>query len=101
MGTEEGHRGNLTGNGVELGHRDGIRDASDHLEPVVHGDEEDAVKASLVKLLHVVDVLKRPTDGLCRKPTELIVVEVMFALCQTKILVDAENCVAIETCDVC
>ena len=46
------------------------------------------------KALDGVDVLKRPTDGLCRKPTELIVVEVMLALCETKILVDAANCVA-------
>lgn len=43
---EAGHRGNFTGNGVELGLRDGLRGAGDHLEPVVHGDEEDAVGAS-------------------------------------------------------
>lgn len=95
MGTEEGHRCNFTGNSIELGLRDGVRDASNHLEPVVHGDEEDAVEASLVKLLHGVDVLKRPTDGLCRKSTELTVVELMLALCETKIVVDAENCVAL------
>ncbi len=100
MGTEESHRGNLTCNGVELGFRSGVRDASDYLEPVVHGNEEDAVEASLIELLHGVDVLKRPADRLCRKSTELAVVELMLALCETKIVVDAENCAALETCNV-
>jgi hypothetical protein len=57
----------------------------------VHGDEEYAVGASLVVLLQGVDVLKRPTDSLGRKSTDLVVVELMLAPCETKIVVDAGN----------
>lgn len=58
------------------------------------------MKPPLVELLHGVDVLKRPTDRLCRKSAELVVVKLMLALCETKIVVDAENCAALETCNV-
>lgn len=84
--------GNLTGNGVELGLRDGIWNASNHLEPVEHGDEEDAVEASFVELHHGVDILKRPTNRLCRKSTKIVVVELMLALCEAKVVIDARNC---------
>ena len=70
----------------------GVRDTSDHLKPVVHGNEEDAIEASLVELLHGVDILKRPANRLCRKPTELAIVKVMLALRETKIIVHAGNC---------
>ena len=61
-GTEETHCGHLTGNSVELGDRDGIRDAGHHLEAVMHGDKESLVEAALGELHKCVYISRSPTN---------------------------------------
>ena len=46
-GAEETHCGRFTSDSVELGDRDGVRDAGYHLEAVMHGDKESPVEAAL------------------------------------------------------
>jgi len=89
-GAEETHCGRFTSDSVELGDRDGVRDAGYHLEATTHGDEESPVEAALGKLHKCVDILRTPTNRLRRKSTKLFDVEFTFALCKAKIIVDAE-----------
>ena len=89
-GSEESHCGNLTSDSVELGDRDGVRDAGYHLEAVMHGDKESPVVAALGELHKYVDILRTPTNRPRRKSTKLVDVELMSALCEAKIVVDAE-----------
>jgi Ni,Fe-hydrogenase III large subunit len=89
-GTEETHCGDFTGDGVELGDRDGVRDASYHLEAAMHGDKESPVEAALGELYECVDILRTPTNRLRCKSTKLVDVELTSALCKAKIIVDAE-----------
>lgn len=92
LGTEEAHRGNLAGNGVEPGDCDGVRDASDQLELVVHSDEENAVKSALVELHQSLDILGRATDRLRGKSAKLVDVELEPALCETQFVIHTEMC---------
>ena len=89
-GTEETHCGHFTSDSVEFGNRDGVRDAGYHLEAVMHGDKESPVEAALGKLHKCVDILRTPTNRLRRKSTKLVDVELTSALCEAKIIVDAE-----------
>jgi len=96
---EEVYHGNLAGDSIELGDRDGVRDASNHLETITHGDKKDAVEAALVELGHGVDILECPTDRLCRKTTQLVVVELAPALCEANIFVNARTCENMGSCE--
>ena len=89
-GTEESHCGHFTGDSVEFGDRDGVRDACYHLEAVMHGDQESPVEATLGELHERVDISRSPTNRLRRKSAELVDVEFTSALCEAKIIVDAE-----------
>jgi hypothetical protein len=86
-GTEETHCGHFTSDSVELGDRDGVRDAGYHLEAAMHGDKERPVEATLGELHKCVDILITPTNRLRRKSTKLVLTS---ALCEAKIIVDAE-----------
>ena len=89
-GTEESHCGHFTGDSVEFGDRDGVRDAGYHLESVMHGDKESPVEAALGELHKCIDILQSPTNRLRRKSTELVDVELTSALCKAKVIVDTE-----------
>lgn len=89
-GTEETHCSHFTGDGVELGDRDRVRDAGYHLEAVMHGNKESPVEAALDELYECVDILRTPTNRLRRKSTKLVDVELTSAFCKAKIIVDAE-----------
>jgi len=56
-GTEETHCGHFTSDGVELGDRDGVRNAGYHLEAAMHGDKESPVEAAIGELHKCVDIL--------------------------------------------
>lgn len=88
--TEEMHRGHFTGYSVELGDCGGIRDTGYHLEAVMHGDKKNPVKATFGELYKCVDVLRSSTDRLRRESTKFVNVELASALCEAKIVVDAE-----------
>ena len=90
------HCGHFTSDNVELGDRDGIRDASYHLEAVMHGNKESPVEAALGKLHKCGNILGAPTNKLRRKSTKLVDIELTSALCVAKIIVDAE-CARLRT----
>jgi len=96
---EEAHRGNLTGNGIELGDRDRVQDASNHPETIAHGDKKDAVEAALVELGHGVDILECLTDRLYHKTMQLIVIKLTPALCEVNIFVNARMCENMGSCE--
>ena len=56
----------------------------------MHGDKECPVEAALGKLHKCVDILRTLTNRLRRKSTKLVDVEFASALCEAKIIVDAE-----------
>jgi hypothetical protein len=89
-GTEETHCGDFTSDSVELGDRDWVRDAGYHLEAAMHGDKESPVEAALGELHKFVDILRTPTNRLCRKSTKLVDVELTSALRKARTIVDAE-----------
>jgi hypothetical protein len=89
-GTEETHCGHFTNDSVELGDRDGVRDADYHLEAAMHGDKKSPVEAALSELHKCIDILRTPTNRQRRKSTKLVDVELTSALCKVKIIVDAE-----------
>ena len=68
-----------------------VRDASNHLEAVVHGDNERPVETSLCEFHECVDISRTLANRLCRKLTKLVDVELTSALCEAKIIVDAES----------
>ena len=57
----------------------------------MHGDKESSVEAALGELHKCIDILRTPTNRLRRKSTKLIDVELTSALCEAKIIVDAER----------
>jgi hypothetical protein len=87
---EETHGGHFTSDSVELGDRDGVRDAGYHLEAVMHGDKESPVEAALGELHKFVNILRNSNQQLRRESTKLIDVELTSVLCKAKIIVDAE-----------
>ena len=89
-GTEETHCGHFTSDSIEFGDRDEVRDAGYHLEAAMHGDKESSVEAALGELHNCVDVLRSPTNRLRRESTKLVDVELTSALCEAKIVIDAE-----------
>ena len=56
----------------------------------MHGDKESPVVAALGELHKCVDILKTPIDRLRRKSTKLVDIEFTSALCESKLIVDAE-----------
>jgi hypothetical protein len=56
----------------------------------MHGDEEGAVETALRELYKGVDIFRPSTNGLGRKSTELIDIELMSPLCEAKIFIDTE-----------
>jgi len=56
----------------------------------MHGDKESPVEAALSELHKCVNILRTPTNRLRRKSTKLVDVELTSALCEAKIIVDAE-----------
>ena len=89
-GKEETHCGHFTSDSVELGDRDGVRDASFHFEAVMHGNKESLVEAALGKLHKCVDILGAPTNRLRRKSTKFVDIELTSAPWEANIIVAAE-----------
>ena len=74
----ETHCGHFASDSVELGDRDGVRGAGYRLE------------AALGELHKCVDILRTPINRLSRKSAKLVDVELTPALCEAKIILDAE-----------
>ena len=87
---EEKHCGHFTGDSVELGDCDWVRDEDYHLKAAMYGDKESPVEATLSKLHKRVDILRTLTNRQHHTSTKLIDVELMSALCKVKIIVDTE-----------
>ena len=56
----------------------------------MHGDKESPVEAALGELHKCVDILRTPANRLRRKSTKLVDIELTSALCEAKIIIDAE-----------
>ena len=61
-----------------------------HLETVMPGDEENPLEGVPLELYKCTDISRYPTNGLHCKSAKLVDVELTSALCEAKIIGDAE-----------
>ena len=59
-------------------------------KPSWHGDNESPAENTLRELYKRMDISRSPTNGLRRKSTKLVDIELTSMLCKAKIIVEAE-----------